>query len=205
MHVHKNWSAASLMLVFMASLVVLGTSCSKQSSTTTETQATNEAPSQAPAPGAPSDAEIAAIVVAANDADIANGKLAQSKTSNGDVKSFGVMMVTDHSAVNDKAKALASQLNLTPQDDATSRSIMSTQDSMRTVLQAKSGAAFDKAYINNEVEYHQMVLNALDQTLIPNAQNAQLKQLLTDTRPAIAEHLQHAKDLQQKLGGLASR
>ena len=130
----RNGLALSLSLVFMASLVLLGSSCSKKESTT-ET-ATNGTPmAQTPAPGAPSDAEIAAIVLAANDADIANGQLAQSKTGNSEVKSFGTMMVTDHSSVNDKAKALATQLNLTPQEGETSRSIKATQDSMRTMLQ----------------------------------------------------------------------
>jgi len=211
MRAFKNWFAASLMLMFMASVVVLGSSCSKTEKSTEETQATNQpAPADQTNPpmtntAAPSDAQIAAIVVAANDADIANGRMAQTKSGNSDVKSFGRMMVTDHTSVNDKAKALATQLNLTPQESDASRQMKATQDSLRSTLQGKSGAEFDKAYVSNEVELHQMVLNELDQNLIPNAQNAQLKQLLTDTRPAIAEHLQHARDLQQRLGGMANR
>ena len=63
-----------------------------------------------------------------------------------------------------------------------------------------TGAAFDKAYIDNEVTYHQAVLDALDQTLIPGAQNAELKTLLQTVRPNIAGHLERAKSIQTTLG-----
>jgi putative membrane protein len=187
-------------------VVVLGASCSKTEKSTEETQATNQ-----PAPADQTNPPMnAAGAVRRRDRRDRRGSqrrrhrertMAQTKSGNSDVKSFGRMMVTDHTSVNDKAKALATQLNLTPQESDASRQMKAMQDSLRSTLQGKSGAEFDKAYVNNEVELHQMVLNELDQNLIPNAQNAQLKQLLTDTRPAIAEHLQHARDLQQRLGG----
>ena len=68
-----------------------------------------------------------------------------------------------------------------------------------------TAANFNKSYVDNEVSYHEAVLNALDTQLIPNAQNPELKQLLTDTRPVIAEHLDHAKMVQSKLGGTATK
>jgi putative membrane protein len=67
-------------------------------------------------------------------------------------------------------------------------------------LKGMNGAKFDKAYINNEVIYHEIVLDALDKTLIPNAQNPKLKALLVKVRPAIAAHLDHAKQVQAALG-----
>jgi putative membrane protein len=67
-------------------------------------------------------------------------------------------------------------------------------------LKTLKGAAFDKAYIDHEVAYHQQVLDALDKTLIPNAQNAELKALLVKVRPAFVAHLDHAKQLQSSLG-----
>jgi len=63
------------------------------------------------------------------------------------------------------------------------------------------GAAFDKAYVDHEVAYHQAVLDAVDKTLIPNAKNAELKALLVKVRPAFVAHLEHAKHLQASLGG----
>jgi putative membrane protein len=68
-------------------------------------------------------------------------------------------------------------------------------------LKTLKGAAFDKAYAEHEVAYHQQVLDAIDKTLIPSAKNEELKALLVKVRPTIAEHLDHARELQSKLGG----
>lgn len=192
--------AMSLLLLGAA---VIGTSCSSKS---TET-ASNTPPPESTATAAPalSDANIAAIVLAANDADIANGKQALGKSKDADVKSFAQLMVTDHAATNDKAKALATKLSLTPEDNETSNGIKAQQDSVRATLKDKTGADFNKAYVDNEVSYHETVLGAIDQALIPNAQNPELKQLLTDTRPVVAAHLDHAKQIQAKLSGTAAK
>ena len=191
------------------SIWTLSSCSSKQEAS--EQSTTNTAPSDTgigsmpstPSAPAVSDANIAAIVVAANQADIDNGKQAQMMTKDPTVKAFAKEMITDHTSSNEKAKALASQLSLTPQDDDTSRQMKAQQDSIRSSLKGMKGAAFNKAYIDNEVTVHQTVLDALDTQLIPNAQNPQLKQLLTETRPVIAQHLEHAKLIQTKLGGTA--
>ena len=145
------------------------------------------------------DPQIAAIVVAANNVDIEAGKLAESKATNAKVKAFGKQMVTDHSAVNKQATALVTKLGVKPEENETSRSLTSGGEQNRSSLKGKSGKDFDKAYIDNEVAYHQQVLDAIDKTLIPNAQNAELKSLLTQTRPAIAAHLKMAQDIQKSL------
>ena len=157
--------------------------------------------SAAPAAGAPNDAQIAAIVLAANAVDSTAGELAKQKGTNADVKQFGQTMVTDHGGVNKQAVALAGKLNLTPEQNPTSQQLTQGGEQSRTQLNGLSGAAFDRAYIDHEVEYHQSVLDAIDQTLIPNAQNAELKALLTQVRPAVAAHLEMAKSLQTKLQG----
>ena len=157
--------------------------------------------SAAPAPGAPNDAQIAAIVLAANAVDSTAGELAKQKGTNAGVKQFGQTMVTDHGGVNKQAVALAGKLNLTPEQNPTSQQLTQGGEQSRTQLNGLSGAAFDRAYIDHEVEYHQSVLDAIDQTLIPNAQNAELKALLTQVRPAVAAHLEMAKNLQTKLQG----
>jgi len=155
--------------------------------------------SGAAAAQAPSDAQIASIVVTANHVDIDAGKLAESKGSNAQVKAFGNQMVTDHSGVNKQAVALVTKLKVTPEDNATSKSLkQGGVDNVKT-LEKLSGAAFDKAYVDHEVAYHEQVLDAIDKTLIPSAQNAELKSLLVSVRPAFVAHLEHAKMLQSTL------
>ena len=155
-------------------------------------------PAAAPAP-AINDAQIAHIVVTANTVDSAAGQLAKTKGASKAVKDFGQTMVNDHSGVNKQAVALATKLNVTPEDNDTSRQLKSGGDANLAKLQGLSGEAFDKAYIDNEVTYHQTVLDAIDKTLIPNAQNADLKALLVKARPAIAAHLERAKSIQSSL------
>jgi putative membrane protein len=148
----------------------------------------------------PNDAQIASIVVTANQVDIDAGKLAESKGSNAQVKAFGKQMVTDHSGVNKQAVALVTKLKVKPEDNATSKSLKAGGEENLANLKKLSGAAFDKAYIDHEVDYHEQVLEAIDKTLIPSAQNAELKNLLVSVRPAFVAHLDHAKMLQASLG-----
>ena len=147
----------------------------------------------------PNDAQIAAIVVAANTVDIDAGKLAESKTKNKDVRAFAERMVADHSGVNQQAVALVTKLHVTPEENATSKSLTQGGVATRDKLKGLSGSAFDKAYVDNEVSYHETVLDALDKTLIPGASNAELKALLTRVRPAFVAHLEHAKHIQAQL------
>ncbi|MGE5525603.1 MAG: DUF4142 domain-containing protein [Rhodospirillaceae bacterium] len=149
--------------------------------------------------GAPNDAQIAAIVVAANQVDIDAGKLAESKATNAEVKAFAKRMVTDHTGVNKQATALVTKLHVKPEENATSESLKKSGADTRKRLQALKGAEFDRAYVDNEVTYHQTVLDAVDKTLIPNAKNEELKALLVKVRPAFVAHLEHAKHIQASL------
>jgi len=142
------------------------------------------------------DAEIAAIVVTANQVDIDAGKLAVSRSSNDKVKAFAQLMITDHSGVNKAATELVTKLKVTPQANATSRALQAGGDKNLADLKTLKGAAFDQAYINHEYAYHQQVIDALDKTLIPGAANAELKALLIKVRPAFVAHRDHAKSLQ---------
>ena len=145
------------------------------------------------------DAQIAAIVVTANQVDIDAGKLAESKGSNAEVKAFGKQMVTDHTGVNKQATELVTKLGVKPEDNPTAQSLKSGGADNVKNLSSLSGAAFDKAYVDHEVAYHQQVLDAVDKTLIPGAQNGELKALLIKVRPAFVAHLEHAKMLQSQL------
>jgi len=145
---------------------------------------------------APTDAQIASIVVTANQVDIDAGKLAAGTSKNADVKAFANMMVTDHTGVNKQAVALVTKLKVTPEDNPTSKSLKDGGDKNLANLKTLKGAAFDSAYIDHEVAYHQQVLDAVDKVLVPNAKNAELKDLLVKVRPAFVAHLDHAKKIQ---------
>jgi putative membrane protein len=147
----------------------------------------------------PTDAQIAHIVVTANQVDIDAGKLAETMGTNKDVKAFGKQMVTDHSGVNQQAVALVTKLKVTPEDNPTSQSLKAGGEENVKHLKTLKGAEFDKAYIDHEVAYHEQVLAAIDKTLIPSAKNEELKALIIKVRPAFVGHLEHAKKIQASL------
>jgi putative membrane protein len=109
-------------------------------------------------------------------------------------------MVTDHTGLNKAAVNLVGKLNIKPEENSSSKHLTTVGEKTMQRLKGMNGAKFDKAYINNEVSYHETVLGSLDKTLIPNAQNQKLKDLLLKARPTIAAHLDHAKRLQAALG-----
>jgi putative membrane protein len=157
------------------------------------------APALALAQGKPSDPQIAHIVVTANQIDIDAGKLAKSKSKNKEVQAFAQQMITDHTAVNKQAGALAKKLGVKPENNDTSKALkQGAQENMANLKKLKDGQ-FDKAYVDHEVAYHQQVLDAIDKVLIPDAQNAELKGLIEKVRPAIQAHLDHAKHVQADL------
>jgi len=150
--------------------------------------------------GAPTDPQIADIVVTANQVDIDAGKLAKSKAHAKQVKDFAQLMITDHTAVNKSAAELVTKLKVKPEDNPTSESLKKGGQDNVAKLKKLDGAAFDRAYVDHEVTYHETVLDALDKTLIPSATNDELKALMVKVRPAFVAHLEHAKQLQGSLG-----
>jgi len=141
------------------------------------------------------DAQIAHIAYTAGTIDIAAGKQALGQTANPEVKAFAEEMVRDHTAVNDKALTLVKKLNVTPQDNATSQALSKGAADKLAELGKLSGAAFDKAYIENEVAYHKTVNGALKDTLIPGSSNAELKSLLETGLALFQAHQAHAEHL----------
>ena len=145
------------------------------------------------------DSEIASIAVTANQIDVDYGKIALKKAKNADAKKFAQTMVDDHSAVINKAVALAQKLGVTPQDNATTQSLLAGAEKMKVELNSKDGKEFDKAYIDNEVAYHDAVISTVKNVLIPQTQNAELKELLQSAVPLFEHHLEMAKEAQSKL------
>jgi putative membrane protein len=157
------------------------------------------APALALAQGKPTDPQIAHIVVTANQIDVEAGKIAKSKSRNKEVQAFAQQMITDHTAVNRQAGALAKKLGVKPEDNDTSKALQKGAQANVARLRKLSGAEFDRAYVDHEVAYHQAVLDAIDKVLVPGAQNAELKGLIEKVRPAIQAHLEHGKHLQASL------
>jgi putative membrane protein len=151
---------------------------------------TSAALAQAPKP---TDPQIAHIAYTAGVLDIEGAKQALAVSKNADVRAFAEQMVKDHSAVNEMALALVKKLKVTPEDNATSKGLTSAAAAKRAELAKLSGAAFDKAYIANEVAYHKTVNGALETTLIPSASNAELKSLLETGLKMFKGHQQHAE------------
>ena len=151
----------------------------------------------------PTDAQIAAIVVAANTVDINAAKLASKMSKNAKVRAFAKSMIKDHTGNNKAAVALVTKLGVTPEENDTSKSLTDGGQKNTDNLKTLKGKDFDKAYVDNEVTYHQAVVDAIDNTLIPSAKNEDLKALLTKTSPVIKEHLEHAKMLQSSMSGAA--
>jgi putative membrane protein len=147
----------------------------------------------------PTDPQIAHIAYTAGLIDVDAGKLALEKSQNKDVRAFAQRMIGDHTTVNNQALALVKKLNVTPEDNSTSQSLTKQAEATRTKLTGLTGAAFDKAYVDNEVAYHKTVNSALSTTLIPDAQNPELKSLLQDGLKLFEAHLEHAERLAQQL------
>jgi putative membrane protein len=147
----------------------------------------------------PTDPQIAHIAYTAGNIDIAAAKQALAKTSNKDVKSFAEDMVRDHEAVNKQALDLVKKLKVTPEDNDTSKSLSKNATDKLAELAKLDGAAFDKAYVSNEVAYHKAVDGALKTTLIPSASNAELKSLLQTGLKIFEGHEQHAEHVAAEL------
>lgn len=147
----------------------------------------------------PTGPQIVGIVVTANKIDIDYAKLALSKSKNKEVRVFADQMVRDHSTLQKSVFALGAKLHVTPADSATEASLKTQSEETTAKLKALKGKAFDKAYIDNEIAYHEQVINAVKTVLIPNAKNAELKSALEGAVPLFQGHLEHAQNVEASL------
>ncbi len=145
------------------------------------------------------DANIAAIVVGANQIDISAAKIALQKSSNSRVREFAQRMATDHQSVLDSAVQLVTRLGVTPKNNDLVHALSKQSAEHETKLKTLSGRAFDKAYIDHEVVYHEAVIEVVKNQLIPGAQNQELKDTLISVLPAFEAHLAHSKMVQAKV------
>jgi len=180
----------SIMKILTTSIFLLGAAISGAFLPATRTQ---QAPKLA-------DDEIASVAVVANQNDIDFANIALKKSTDPSIVEFATTMQRDHKAVIDEAVALVTKLKVTPKDNALSKSLKADAVKTQQSLNAKSGAAFNKAYIDNEVAYHKSVIGAVETILIPQAKNAELKSLLQQVLPTLKTHLEHAEMVQKNFG-----
>jgi putative membrane protein len=152
----------------------------------------------APTNTPPSDAQIAAIILSANDADIQYAQLAKATSRNPAVLEYAAMTFEDHSGLNSSARALAAKLGLAPVDGETSLDIRDDAETKREQLRQLSGTAFDSAYASIEFAYHQRIWDVIEQSLLPAVRSAELRALIVQAQPAISMHKTHAMSLRAK-------
>jgi len=145
------------------------------------------------------DPEVASVAVVANQIDVSYAEIAKKKSKNAEVLKFAQTMMNDHNAVIGQAVALAKKLGVTPKDNPVSQQLLADAEKTKKMLNTKSGNAFDKAYADNEVAYHKAVISAVEDLLIPQTDNTELKDLLTGVVPVLKTHLGHAEMVQKML------
>jgi putative membrane protein len=161
-------------------------------------------PSAAPAPAAPAaltDPNIAYVISMANKGEIERGDIASTKGTSAEVRNYGKMITGEHKALETQVQALAKKLNVTPAMPAGDQSEMMARQQMDTFNSTAKGAAWDKAYIDYEVTYHQGLMETA-KAAIAAAQNAELKSLLESAAPVVQKHIDMAQAIQKKMGGM---
>ena len=143
------------------------------------------------------DSQVIKVLSTANNGEIKQAKTALPKLKTDEARKYAQMMINDHSANEKKAQALANRLNLTPQTSTLSTALQNDGD--KVVAKLSQSSVTDKDYMMSQVEVHRKVVTMLDKQLIPNAKNIELKNMLTQTRTAVAAHLKKAEQIVEKM------
>ena len=165
--------------------------------------ATAQSPSRPSQAAAPDDPTIVAIFDAANTADIETGKLAAERAENPSVREFGAMLARDHEQVRQLGRDLAKKLGVvpTPPKDAASAK---AHAAALALLRAKTGADFDRAFLQHEAAFHKSVIDAVNATLLPAIRNEELRALVVKVAPAFQAHMIAAQNLEKTIASTSS-
>jgi len=145
------------------------------------------------------DSDIAMIMRVANIGEVREGELARTKATDTSVRDFAIMMVTEHTAQNNKAESELARVDVASSDTETSRQLDAESGATTERLRALSGTGFDRAYIDRQVSAHQSLISMIDSRLMPHARKKQVKEQLTDLRKLADTHLTRAKQIQGSL------
>jgi putative membrane protein len=144
------------------------------------------------------DANIVAILDAANMSDSVWGAIAATKGTGADVRNFGKTMMRDHHALRKAGQDLAKKLGVTPEPPANDNSQADLQKNIDLLNNTAKGKDFDKAYIDHEVDYHKQVLETATKAM-DAAQSTELKNLIQKAAPNLQAHLNAAEAIQKKM------
>ena len=175
----------------IALILLAGTACHRG-------PAENELPASVPRL---SEGNIVAIILAANNTDLSYARLVPARAASQDVKSFAIRMTTDHTILNTRANEIAQKNGIVAEDHVISLDFRDKSASRRDILRELEGAKFDSTYAANEVQYHTELLGALD-VLLANARTPELREFITQLKPAVSAHLAHSEQMR---AALASR
>ena len=145
------------------------------------------------------DANVVAIILAANNTDLSYARLVPSRARSAEVKAFAQRMTTDHTLLNARVNDIAMRNGITADDNAISLDFRDHSAARRDVLRELQGARFDSTYVANEVQYHQELLAAIDGALSPNTRTAELREFVISLKPAVSAHLAHAEAIRSTL------
>lgn len=143
------------------------------------------------------ESQVIKVVSTANNGEIKQARTVLPKLKTEEARKYAQMMINEHSGNEKKGQTLASSLKLTPQVSGISTSLQ--KDSDNVVRKLSNSTTPDKDYMSSQVDVHRKVLNTIEKQLIPNAKNAELKNMLTQTRTAVAKHLKMAEDIVAKI------
>jgi putative membrane protein len=146
------------------------------------------------------DDQVLAVLHASDVGEIVAGTYAQEHATDPSVKAFAMMMVSEHTKLDEEGNRLGQQIHATSTlPDSTLTQILRADSS--ALHAAADGPAFDRTYISQQVAAHQRTLDVVDASL-PRAKNAQLKTALqSQVRPAVTRHLAQARQIQARLSG----
>lgn len=146
----------------------------------------------------PDDATIVAIFDLANTADIETGKMAVEKGSSKEVRDFGAMLARDHENVRKMGRDLAKKLNVTPTPPKDDQMAKDHAAALKR-LASLEGPAFDRAFLQHEAAFHKAVIHAIESSLLPAIDNAEVKALVEKVAPAFTAHMLAAQELEKRL------
>jgi putative membrane protein len=153
----------------------------------------------APTGGKLTDPQIAMVMRVLNLGEVRESEIARDKTASAAVREFAQMMINDHEAQSNKAEAELARVDINSEDTTVSRQLDATSGAATDRLRGLSGEAFDRAYMDREVEAHQSALNLIDTQLVPNARKKQVKEQLTALRKLVDAHLTRARQIRLNL------
>lgn len=136
-----------------------------------------------------SDQKMMAEFAQANMAEVAVAKLAQSRSSNSEIRTFAQQMIDDHGKAYKDLSQLAEDKHVTLPDEADAK-----HQEMLKKKNTLNGAEFDRQYAKAAVADHQNAKKLVDR-IAKTAQDPDLKALGKNAQPVIDMHLKMAKEL----------